>query len=95
MRLRPYYLFAALPYILYGLTAIAAGYGLIGGHHYSSVYLMLGLLSGAACFALAALIAGLIYRRRAQQNHLPTTALNVAVVAQAIFLAFLGVGFFL
>jgi len=92
--MRPYYLFAALPYILFGLTAIAAGRGVIGVHG-SSLYLLVGLLIGVACLASATLIAGLIYRRRARQSHLPTTALNVAVVAQVIFLAFLGVGFFL
>ena len=95
MRLSPYYLFAALPYVLYGLTAIAFGRGGVHGLPVYLLYLMVGLLIGAACVALATLIVGLIYARRARQSHLPTTGLNVAVVAQAIFLAFLSVGTFL
>ena len=92
MRVRPYYLFAAAPYVLYGIPVLATG-GRIG-HDWPPYlfYLVMAALVSAMCIAIAVLIAGVVYRRRARQNHLPTIALDIGIVAQVIFLAFLAVG---
>jgi len=88
MPVRPFYLFAAAPYVLYAVTVIAIQQHFIGVHD-SSAYLLFALLLAAMCTALGALIAGVIYRRRARASHLPTLALDLAIVAQVIFLVFL------
>src|SRR5262245_46433349 len=95
MRVRPFYLFAAAPYVTYGIVAAAFGRGGVHGMPPHLFYLLMAALISAACLAFATLIAGAIYRRRARQNRLPTIALDVAIAAQVIFLVFIAVGTFL